>query len=204
MPKVKWLGMVQNTRPPCQQGELPAGAQLLKLPGSAGGLQRRAAVVLPLPLAVVFGVMLGKTYGCGQIPVTPLGIGLGVCLGIPALALHELLHALPYPKDAQVGIGFYPKALAAVALVSYPLSRRRFVLMALLPFLLGAVPLLLFLLAPVDWRGLNGFLFGFGAMGLVSPYPDLYLVAQALRQTSKGCCLQFVGDGLYSLPCNRE
>lgn len=200
MPKIRWLGIIRDSQVPCQQGELPEGARLLNLPSSASALQGKAAVLLPLPLAVVIGVMFGKTYASGQMPVSPLGIALGVGLGIPALALHELLHAIPYPRDALVCIGFYPRALAAVALVSYPLSRRRFVLMCLLPFLLGAVPLILFLLTPGDWRGLNGFFFGFGAMGLVSPYPDLYQVIQVLRQTPKGCRLQFMGDGLYAFP----
>lgn len=200
MPRLQWLGMIQGSLASCQQGELPPGARQLKLPASAGSLQMRAAVFLPLPLALIFGAMFAKTYACGQAAASPLWIVLGVCAGFPALALHELLHALPYPKEAVVRIGFYPKALAAVALVSHPISRGRFVVMSLLPVVLGAAPLLLFLFTPPGWRGLNGFLFGFGAMGLVSPYPDYYQVYQVLRQTPKGCRLQFVGDGLYAFP----
>ena len=59
------------------------------------------------------------------------------------------------------------------------------------------MPIGLILQAPADWLGVNGFLFGFGVMGLVSPYPDIYNVYQVLWHTPKGCQVQFWGDGLY-------
>lgn len=197
MPRIHWAGMIRGGLDGYQQGDLPPGAVPLPMPGSTGQLMAKAAVFLPLPLAVIFAAMLGKTLSSGQVVIAPLWVGLGVCVGVPGLLLHELLHALPYPKEAVVTIGFYPKALAAVALVSYPISRRRFILMSLLPLVLGVVPIGLFLLTPASWLGVNGFLFGFGVMGLVSPYPDIYNVYQVLRHTPKECQVQFWGDGLY-------
>lgn len=197
MPKIQWAGIIRDGLDRYQQGDLPPGAAPLPMPASPGQLMAKAAVVLPLPLAVIFAAMLGKTLLSGQVVISPLWVAAGVCAGFPGLLLHELLHALPYPKEAVVTIGLYPKALAAVALVSYPLSRGRFILMSLLPLALGVVPVGLFLLAPASWLEVNGFLFGFGVMGLISPYPDLYQVYQVLRRTPKGCRLQFWGDGLY-------
>ncbi len=197
MPGIRWAGMIRGGLDGYQRGDLRPGAVPLPMPDSTGQLMAKAAVFLPLPLAVIFAAMLGKTLSSGQVVVSPLWVAAGVCAGFPALLLHELLHAMPYPRDAVVTIGIYPKALAAVALVSYPLSRGRFVLMCLLPLVLGVVPMGLFLLAPADWLGVNGFLFGFGVMGLVSPYPDIYNVYQVLWHTPKGCQVQFWGDGLY-------
>ena len=63
--------------------------------------------------------------------------------------------------------------------------------------ILGIVPIALFLCFPPDWTAWNGFFFGFAAMGLVSPYPDLYNVFQVLRQTPRRCQIQFWGDDTY-------
>lgn len=198
MPQIKWLGIIRDDPGIYLQGALPTHAARLEMPRSTAGLMGKAAAFLPLPFGLIFMAMFCKTFFGGRLPVSPVWVAVGTCVGLPGLLLHELLHALPYPGEAVVGIGIYPKALAAVALVSYPLSRGRFILMALLPAVLGVVPLLLFLVTPPGWLGLNGFLFGFGVMGLVSPYPDFYHVFQVLRQTRRGCQLQFVGDSLYA------
>ena len=198
MPKLQWAGIIRG-----ETGELqrdtppPRGAVKLEQPHSMEETMKRAAVFLPLPLAVLFGAMLGKTCVSGQVVVHPGFVALGLCASVPALLLHELLRALGYPKNAVVRIGLVPRALAAVALASYPLSRGRFILMCLLPTLLGILPIALFLCLPPDWRAWNGFLFGLAAMGLVSPYPDFYNVYMVLRQTPRGCRVQFWGDDVY-------
>ena len=197
MPRIRWLGFIKGDLASYQQGALPQGAVKLDMPRSTGELMKKAAVFLPVPFTAIFAAMFGKTYLNGQAVVSPVWVIVGVCAGFPALLLHELLHAFPYPKDATVHIGIYPKALAAVALVSYPVVRRRFIVMSLLPVVLGLAPMALFLLLPPEWRPLNGFLFGFAAMGLVAPYPDFYQVFQVLRQTPRGCRIQFVEDDIY-------
>lgn len=94
-------------------------------------------------------------------------------------------------------IGIYPKALAAVALASYPLKRRRFIEMSLLPFLLGIAPMALFWISPAEASHWNGLWFGLAVMGLISPYTDAYNVYQVLKQTPKACRIQFWGDDTF-------
>lgn len=65
------------------------------------------------------------------------------------------------------------KQFSAVALASYPISRGRFILMSLLPAVLGVVPLILFLISPETNKALNGVLFGLMIMGLISPIPTI-------------------------------
>ena len=129
--------------------------------------------------------------------IDPVAVILEFICGVLALPVHEFLHAIVYPSKSAVVIGFVPKQFAAVALVSYPLQRGRFILMCLLPYLLGIIPITLFCISPPTATGMNGFLFGLSIMGLTSPYVDSYNVYQVLRQTSKSDSIQFYGDDLY-------
>ncbi len=53
-----------------------------------------------------------------------LYIIIGVLLGFLALIIHELLHAIVYPKNANVYIGI-AKPITFVALASYPLKKEK-------------------------------------------------------------------------------
>ncbi|MCI9146198.1 MAG: hypothetical protein HFJ97_07555 [Eubacterium sp.] len=64
---------------------------------------------------------------------------------------------------------------------------------------LGIIPLIIFLISPETNRALNGVMFGLMIMGLTSPYPDYFNVYQVLKQTKKGCLLQFEKDDLYAI-----
>ena len=97
-----------------------------------------------LPIAVIlcvllFAAMLGKTIVCKVFVISPIFILVGFALGFLLLIIHEWLHGIVYPKDADVTIGRIKGKTTFVALASYPLKRDRFILMCLLPFVLGAM-----------------------------------------------------------------
>ena len=148
-------------------------------------------------ILIIFFTMFLKTKNARQVVVAPATVILGFISSILALLVHEFLHAIVYPAKSTVVIGFVPKQFAAVALASYPLKRDRFILMCLLPYLLGIIPITLFCISTPTATGMNGFLFGLSIMGLTSPYVDSYNVYQVLRQTSKSDSIQFYGDDLY-------
>ena len=152
--------------------------------------------VIPSILIIFISMFLKTTYA-RQVVIAPVAVILGFICGVLALPVHELLHAIVYPSKSAVVIGFVPKQFAAVALASYPLRRGRFILMCLLPYLLGIIPITLFCISPPTATGMNGFLFGLSIMGLTSPYVDSYNVYQVLRETSKSYSIQFYGDDLY-------
>ena len=118
-------------------------------------------------------------------------------VGFLLLPAHELLHAIVYPNNANVSIGFILKSFAAVALVSFPLKKFRFIIMSLLPLVLGIVPIVMFICFPAEWIIANSIICGISVMGLISPYPDLYNVFQVLKQAPKNSYLQFHNDDLY-------
>lgn len=199
MPKIKWAGVVKNTAD-YQNGILPASAKKLDMPDTMGEMMLKAIPFLIPSFVIIVFSMFFKTLSAGQPVVAPLYVVSGFLLSFfVGLPVHELLHAVVYPKEATVYIGIMPKQFTAVALASYPVSRRRFILMSLLPTVLGVIPLIIFLISPAANRELNGIMFGLMLMGLVSPYPDYYNVYQVLKQTKKGCSLQFEKDDLYAM-----
>lgn len=199
MPKIKWAGVVQNTAD-YQSGILPATAIKLEMPDTMGEMMLKAIpFLIPSVVIIVFSVFF-KTLSAGQPVIAPLYVILGFLLSFfVGLPVHELLHAIVYPKTATVYIGIMPKQFTAVALASYPISRNRFALMSLLPIVLGIIPLIIFLISPETNRALSGVMFGLMIMGLTSPYPDYFNVYQVLKQTKKGCLLQFEQDDLYAI-----
>lgn len=200
MPKIKWVGVVQKTAD-YQCSILPAAAIKLDMPDTMGKMMIKAIPFLIPSALIAFFSMLFKTLSAGQPVISPLYVGIGFLLSFfVGLPVHELLHAIVYPREATVYIGIMPKQFTAVALASYPVSRKRFILMSLLPIVLGVVPLIIFLISPGTNRELNGVMFGLMIMGLISPYPDFFNVYQVLKQTKKGCSLQFEKDDLYAIP----
>ncbi len=199
MPKIKWVGVVQNTAD-YQSGILSATARKLDMPDTMGEMMVKAIPFSIPSVGIIFFSMFFKTLSAGQPVIAPLYVVTGFLLGFfVGMPVHELLHAVVYPKEATVYVGVMPKQLAAVALASYPVRRGRFILMSLLPVVLGVVPLGIFLISLETNRALNGVMFGLMIMGLISPYPDYFNVYQVLKQTKKGCLLQFEKDDLYAI-----
>lgn len=157
------------------------------------------------PIAVVMCVIMSVSMFCktfiNRMPVTnPVFIMIGVVSGVALLWVHEFLHAIVYPKNAVVTIGKLKNKFIFVALASYPLKRTRFVMMCLLPFILGIVPLTVFLCSSPDLAALNGIMFGMACIGMVSPYPDVYNVGIVLKQAEKSDSIMFYKDDMYRIP----
>ena len=196
MAKVKWGGVIKDAAG-YQRGKLPENAVKMDMPGTIGEMMTRALPFVIPSIVILCTTMFVKTWMSRAVVIDPLFVLLGFAVGFLLLFAHELLHAAAYPSGAEVTIGIMPKQLAAVALVSYPLSRGRFAFMSLIPLLLGAAPLAAFAVSPPEMRAFNGFMFGVSIMGMASVYPDVYNVYQVLNQVPKGASVQFYGDDMY-------
>jgi len=69
--------------------------------------------------------------------------------------------------------------------------------LCLLPYILGIIPLLAFIIIPVNNIAINSVLFGISIMGMCSIYPDLYNAYLALTKAPKKANIQFYKDGMY-------
>ena len=194
MPKIKWIGLIKEEKmKDYQVGELSKKAKKMNMPTTSKEMMIKA---LPFIIPALVILFLSVYFKSGEFFLLRLYIIIGVLLGFLALIIHELLHAIVYPKNANVYIGI-AKPITFVALASYPLKKEKFILMCLLPYILGIIPLILFWIMPITDMKIHSILFGLSAMGLGSPYPDLFNVYQVLKQTPKNCKIQFYKDDTY-------
>lgn len=182
-----------------QIGILPKNAVKIETPQGIDETMKKAAPIAAMLCILMFATMLCKTIINKTVVVSPIFIFIGFCLGFVLLVVHEWLHGIVYPKDASVTIGKIKGKLSFVALASYPLIRRRFIVMCLLPFILGIVPLLIFIGSPAGCRELNGLMFGMACMGIVSPFPDVYNVIVVLKNANKNDAIMFYKDDMYKV-----
>ena len=197
MPHIKWLGIIKDDLGQYQRGKLPAKAKKVDIPEDMDELMIKAIPFQLVAIVLITISVFVKVFISKQFPFNPVAMIVGFVIGFFAFIIHELLHAIVFPKEATVYVGIYPKSFAAVALSACPLKRWRFVLMSLLPMILGIVPLTLFLFLPSELKVMNGIMLGMAMMGLTSPAVDLYNVYKVLRGTPRGSTLQFYGDCLY-------
>ena len=194
MPKIKWIGLIKEEKmKDYQVGALSKNAKKMNMPTTSKEMMIKA---LPFIIPALVILFLSVYFKSGEFFLLRLYIIIGVLLGFLALIIHELLHAIVYPKNANVYIGI-AKPITFVALASYPLKKEKFILMCLLPYILGIIPLILFWIMPITDMKIHSILFGLSAMGLGSPYPDLFNVYQVLKQTPKNCKIQFYKDDTY-------
>ena len=194
MPKIKWIGLIKEEKmKDYQVGELSKNAKKMNMPTTSKEMMIKA---LPFIIPAFLILFLSVYFKSGEIFLLRLYIIIGVLLGFLALIIHELLHAIVYPKNANVYIGI-AKPITFVALASYPLSKKRFILMCLLPYILGIIPFICFIISPSNNLILNAILWGMAFLGMASPYPDAYNVYQVIKQVPKGKKVQFYEDDTY-------
>ncbi len=183
-----------------QTGNLPTNAEKLDAPATTEDMMKKATPIAAALCVIMFLAMFIKTVTAHAMSIFPPAILAGVVIGFILLIVHEWLHAIVYPKAAEVTIGKLKGKMVFVALSSHPLKRSRFIWMCLLPFVLGIIPLLLFFFSPSQWTIFNGVMFGMACMGMVSPCPDVYNVILVMKQSDKNSKIMFYGDDVYKIP----
>lgn len=182
-----------------QCGELPTTAEKLDAPVTTEDMMKKSIpIAIALCLIMVLTMFIKIFMSKSRVIFPPMVLG-GCFLGFLLIIVHEWLHAIVYPKEANVTIGKLKGKIVFVALASYPLKRIRFIFMCLLPFLLGIIPLMLFIVSSPQETVFNGLMFGMACMGMVSPYPDVYNVILVLKQTKSTDKIMFYGDDVYRI-----
>lgn len=193
---IKYVKIIDNIGE-YQCGKLPATAQRLDAPATTEEMMRKSAPIAVILCAVMSLIMCMKAFASKSMVVFLPAVLGGFFLGFLFLIIHEWLHAIVYPGKAAVTIGKLKGRLVFVALASFPLKRSRFIVMCLLPFLLGVIPLILFVLSSPRNTIFNGLLFGMACMGMISPYPDVYHVILVLQQSKNTDKIMFYRDDIY-------
>lgn len=192
MPKIVWCGNKPwDTEFP--EKPIPKAAHLLKRPET---IFKSSLVFGILPLLLCCAMLFIKWFLIGERIVNPFYIPLGILLGLLLMPVHELLHAVCYTRINTVYVGISIKKFAAFAVCHEPISKIRFVIMSLMPVLLGIVPFAVFLAVPPDAL-ISGICVPCGIIGFLSPMPDYMDVYLVLKQLPKGATLQSSNSGIY-------
>lgn len=189
MPKIIWKGIIKS-EDDFPSSDIPKNAKRLNTEEDIKKMQIKALPFMIPSVVVLLLCMLLKTLIAGEKIINFLFIFIGVIVGLFLLIVHELLHAIVYPKNATVYIGIMPKSFTAVALSSSPIKRNRFIVSSILPIILGIIPLMIFCFSNNDLKELNGLMFGMAVMGMVSVYPDFYNVYCVIKQVPKNAFIQ--------------
>ncbi len=189
MPKIIWKGIIKSEND-FPVAPIPKNAKKLDCEEDIKKMQIKALPFLFPSLVICFLCMFIKTYLASEKVINVGFLFLGVFLGFLLIIVHELLHAIAFPKTATVYIGIMPKSFTAVALSSSPVKRNRFLFLSLLPILLGIIPLVVFCFSSHSLKELNGLMFGMAIMGMASVYPDIYNVFTILKSVPKDAIIQ--------------
>ena len=149
-----------------------------------------------IPLLFCFVIIIIKWHWLGTKEINPFFVPLGIVIGLLLTPVHELLHAICYSKGHTVYIGISLEKFAAFAVCHEKISRRRFIVMSLMPMLLGILPLTVFLIAPTS-QILSAICIPAGIIGMLSPMPDYMDVHMIHKQVPKGAYIQSQNDGFF-------
>lgn len=189
MAKIIWKGIVKSEED-FPTAIIPKNAKKLDSEEDMKKMQIKALPFMIPSVFLCFICMFVKTFMADEKIVNIAFIFGGVIIGFFLILIHELLHAIAFPKTATVYIGFMPKSFTAVALSSSPVKRNRFIFLSILPIILGLIPLGIFCFSRNDLKELNGILFGMSIMGMVSVYPDIYNIFNILKVVPKNATIQ--------------
>ena len=192
MPRIIWCG---NKKWDSAFPEKP-------LPENAVNLERKADIFTGsllygiVPFLICLLIIYIKWRWLGTKTVCPALVPVGILIGLLLMPVHELLHAVCYCEDQTVYIGLSLEKFAAFAVCHEKISRRRFIVMSLMPMLLGIIPLAVFLIAPSS-PILTAICIPTGVIGMLGPMPDYMDVHMVLKQVPKGASVQSQNDGFY-------
>ena len=189
MPKIIWKGII-NSIDEFPTANIPNQAKKLDSEEDIKKKQIKALPFIIPSILICFICIFLKTFIAGEKVIHIGYLFIGVIIGFLLIIVHELLHAIAFPKYAIVYIGIMPKSLTAVALSSSPVKRNRFIFLSILPIVLGIIPLFIFCMSSSYLKEINGIMFGMTIMGMTSVYPDIYNIFHVLKTVPRNAVIQ--------------
>lgn len=192
MPKIKFKLFTKVNDPIlAREGKIPKNSVTIKMP--------KNSIIISLLFTIPLLILMFILYYIKQDIMIDFSmkinyVVLGTILGILCCFIHELLHAIVMPKNADVYIGFIPKKFMFYMKYKEPISKKRFILMSLIPLLLGIIPLIIFIISNNEI--LNSIMWPMAMIGLVAPASDYLNVYLVLKKVPNGSYIKEVEDGL--------
>lgn len=179
------------------KGELPAEAVQFKEPDSPAKLNLMSSLFI-IPVVIFVGIAIFLKQQLGLLGNMPDVFNLtGFLLAFLMIIPHEIIHALAFPQEAEVHIWYSLKDVMFFVHSTYPLSKKRFIVMALLPSIIfGFIPLFIWIFIPESY-GLSNSVISFATFSLLLGAGDYLNVFNAARQMPKRAVTQLSGFNSY-------
>ena len=181
------------------KADLPPHAVKFREPEGPAELNVVALLFLLPPIFLMAIIVLLSVAIHGKIIIDfHLGsVILAFVLCIVALIPHELLHAVNFPKDAEVQMYYSIKHFMLFVVSTAPVSKGRFIWLSFFPNLvLGWLPFLLWAFLP-SVPEFSTVLLVFGGMNILLGGGDYMNMYNAWRQMPNGAVTQLSGFHSY-------
>jgi hypothetical protein len=122
----------------------------------------------------------------------------GMLIALIMIIPHEFLHAIAFPKQAEVQIWYSIKNMMLFAYSTYPTSKLRFIYSSLLPSIIfGVVPLMAWFFIPNEFFQASKTIFSFASFSLILGIGDFLNVYNAAIQMPRNSIIQLSGFHSY-------
>ena len=194
---IVWAGISSNEADAWRETTLPPNAvQVIEAESQAQLLRQSYFLIVPLIVAFVALIIIGKKKGWFE--PSKKGFIIGAITSFLLQGLHELLHGIAFPTGSTVYIGIIKGNFSGYAASTDPINVFQCVVYYLLPaFVLGIVPLLIFVIDKEKKSTFCWFCYGFALIGLVQTSPDWFGLFPILRQVPKNAIIQMSGWHTY-------
>jgi hypothetical protein len=176
---------------------IPSNAAKVIQTGSQAELIRQS-YFLTVPIIICFISFIIYCKKTHRFEISRAGFVTGAVLSFLLQPIHELLHGIAFPGGSKVYIGFIVDSFSGYAISSGSIDFLECIVYHLLPaFILGVVPLLLF----ISFKQKKGMMcwavFGFSMIGLVQTAPDWFGLYPILTQVPYDALIIMSGWDTY-------
>ncbi len=189
--KFVWKGKM-NAETIFTYPDLPEGAKCLVNEKRAWLMY---LIVVPLLAFAYMFIQIRRPSVDGVLFTRPaLFIGIGFALIF--LPIHELIHAVFCPRKSTIFVYFTAVGIGLIP--TCELKKVRYIVMVLMPtFILGIVPLVLWLVLPGMTAAVSSILFAFSIGSLSMCIGDIYNAILAVAKMPRGSVLITSGTNCY-------
>jgi hypothetical protein len=178
--------------------DLPANAVRFKEPDTPAKLSLVASIfVIPVIIIIVIAIIIKLLLDTSADSFSVLNTW-GILLAFLMVIPHELIHAIAFPKHAEVQLWYSLKNMMAFVFTTCPMSKSRFIFVSLLPnIIFGFLPLIMWMLIPLKYDQISGILFSFSTFSLMMGVGDYLNVYNAAIQMPRNSITQLSGFHSY-------
>ena len=180
-----------------KESSVPAEAvKVIQAESQAELLRQSYLLIVPLLAGFCLYLIIAKKR-C-HVEISRAGVATGAVTSFLLQPFHELLHGIAFPRGSTVYIGVIKENFSAYAVSSGCMNLAQCIVYYLMPaFILGIVPLLLFIACRPKRGMLCWALYGFAMIGLIQTAPDWFGLFPLLTQVPSDALIQMSGWDTY-------